>query len=225
MSLRQFVRSRTTGGFRDAIRNIRVEREIQRKHFRALARMRKMQMRPPYRIQFGCGTNAKPGWINIDLLHRDADLREPLPFPDNSAVQIYSEHFFEHLAYPDQVSRLLKESLRVLQRGGLFGIAVPDTVWPLESYANKSEEYFNYSYGQGFLPQWCHTRMDVINQHFRGFGAEGGFGSHRYAYDIETLSYALQQAGFVRIIPRSYDPSLDSELRKRGTLYVDAYKP
>jgi hypothetical protein len=67
--------------------------------------------------------------------------------------------------------------------------------------------------------------MDVINQHFRGFGAAEGFGSHRYAYDIETLSYALHQAGFVRLTPRSYDPALDSELRKLGTLYVDAYKP
>jgi hypothetical protein len=53
----------------------------------------------------------------------------------------------------------------------------------------------------------------------------GGFGAHKYAYDLETLSNVLHQAGFVRITPRSFDASLDSELRKLGTLYLDAYKP
>jgi SAM-dependent methyltransferase len=174
MSLRQFLKSHTTRAFRDAIRNIRVERQIQRKHSHAVGRVHKMHVQPPYKIQFGCGNNTKPGWINIDLFRQDADLhldlREPLPFPDNSAVQIYSEHFFEHLAFPEEVYRLLAECLRVLQPGGLFGIGVPDTAWPVQSYVNRSEEYFKFSYEQGFLPQWCRTPMDVINQHFRGFG-------------------------------------------------------
>jgi len=65
--------------------------------------------------------------------------------------------------------------------------------------------------------------MDVINEHFRGF-PRGKWG-HKYAYDLETLVKVLQQAGFIGITPRNFDPSIDSELRKIGSLYVDAHKP
>jgi len=221
--LRQFVKSRTTLAFRDALRNVRIEAVIQRKHLQSLRGVNKLRIQPPYKIHLGCGPNVKPGWVNIDLFSKEADLhldlREPLPFPDSSAELIYSEHFLEHLAYPDEVNRLLRESLRVLQSGGVFSVGVPDTAWPMQSYVHASEEYFRFSYEQGFLPNWCNTRMHVINEHFRGFGG------HKYSYDLETLVGVLQQAGFVQITERSFAPSLDSELRKIGTLYVDAYKP
>jgi predicted SAM-dependent methyltransferase len=152
------------------------------------------------------------------------DLRETLPFPDNSAALVYSEHFLEHLVYPQEVNRILSESLRILEPGGVFSIGVPDTAWPLQSYVNGLVDYFNFSHAQGFLPNWCSTRMHVINEHFRGFGVEG-FGAHKYAYDIETLIKVLQQAGFAHIRERSFDPAFDSELRKVGTLYAEAQKP
>ncbi|MFY9529366.1 MAG: hypothetical protein WAR24_10680 [Candidatus Acidiferrales bacterium] len=88
---------------------------------------------------------------------------------------------------------------------------------------NRWEDYFSFSHGQGFLPKWCNTRMDVINEHFRGFGVQG-FGGHQYAYDIETLIKVLHQAG-VRITERSFDPSLDSELRKVGLYAEPDVKP
>jgi predicted SAM-dependent methyltransferase len=225
--VRRLLKSHTTRAFRAAVRDIVDEARIQQKHFHALGLLHKMRVQPPYKIQLGCGPSVKPGWINIDLFKKEADLhldlREPLPFPDNSAVQIYSEHFFEHLTYPEEVNHLLAESLRVLQPDGLFGIGVPDTVWPLQSYVNRWDDYFSFSHGQGFLPKGCDTHMDVINEHFRGF-PRGKWG-HKYAYDLETLVKVLQQAGFIGITPRNFDPSIDSELRKIGSLYVDAHKP
>jgi len=61
--------------------------------------------------------------------------------------------------------------------------------------------------------------MHNLNYHFR----QGK--KHKYAYDFETLAQILSRAGFVSVVRRSFDPALDDEKRKLGTLYVDASKP
>src|SRR5579863_148355 len=57
------------------------------------------------KLNIGCGTDYKKGWINIDnnsdenikKLDLNWDLRNPLPFKDNSVDFIFNEHFIEHL--------------------------------------------------------------------------------------------------------------------------------
>ena len=87
--------------------------------------------------------------MNVDFnpeCELSLDLREPLPFSDNSCALIYSEHFFEHLEHPVEISLLLSESLRVLQAGGTFSLGVPDTEWPLLAYGNPEKyDYFDYA--------------------------------------------------------------------------------
>jgi predicted SAM-dependent methyltransferase len=181
------------------------------------------------KLNLGCGTYIKPGWVNVDSHYPEVDLqldlREKLPFPDGSALIVYSEHFFEHLEYPDQAMRFLGESWRVLIPGGILSIGVPDTEWPIVSYATGDPEYFRLARDR-FHPKWCDTRMHNRNYHFRQ-GTE-----HKYAYDFETLVKILEEVGFVSVERRSFKPELDSENHRvsslpRGTasLYVDARKP
>ena len=146
------------------------------------------------------------------------DLREPFPFTDSSVAVIYSEHFFEHLTYPGEVGHLLRESLRVLQPGGLFSVGVPDTEPTLKAYVHGDVESFRVC-RERWHPSWCDTPMHQVNYHFRQ-GTE-----HKYAYDFETLARILETAGFSAIARRAFDPSLDCEARRDGTLYVDAKKP
>ena len=68
-------------------------------------------------------------------------------------------------------------------------------------------------------PIWSNTRMEHINYSFR-MGLH-----HRFAYDFETLEGLLQRAGFADVKRRAFDPELDSERRRVGTLYVEAVKP
>ena len=59
-------------------------------------------------LHFGCGANVKPGFVNIDLSNAadlTLDLREQLPFADGSCSLVYSEHFLEHIEYPNVVRR------------------------------------------------------------------------------------------------------------------------
>lgn len=218
--LRRLVKARMTRGLRRALRALQEEWRLSRLHYRHVKRARRLATGQALKLNLGSGENLKPGWINVDLeegadLH--LDLREPLPFRDGSVVMIYSEHFFEHLEYPDEARTLLRESFRVLAPGGIFSVGVPDTEWPLAAYARGEDDYFHMA--RDLHPKWCDTRMHNINYHFRQ-GRE-----HKYAWDEETLGRVLEQAGFVSIARRPFDAALDTERRRPGTLYMQAFKP
>jgi len=186
------------------------------------------------KLHFGCGSNIKAGYINIDLDKKAdlrLDLREPIPFPTNSCSMVYSEHFLEHLGYPDEAIFFLSECSRILRPGGLFSVGVPDTEWPIRAYAGDPyyADWFQYVVEHGYpKSQWITTKMECVNYSFRQ-GAE-----HKFAYDFETLKRALETVGLSEVRRRNFDPSLDSEQSrfslesdktKCTTLYVDANKP
>ena len=82
---------------------------------------------PPFRLNFGCGTNRVPGWINHDA---DVDVGKPIPYPDWCAELILAEHVVEHLDYYAAL-RFFEECYRVLQPGGVLRVCVPsiENVW------------------------------------------------------------------------------------------------
>ena len=54
---------------------------------------------PDKKLHLGCGSKIFEGWINIDMNPKGdftLDLREGLPFADNSVELIYTEHSLEH---------------------------------------------------------------------------------------------------------------------------------
>ena len=220
--INHLILTQTTRGTRHAVRALLNELRLQRRHRAALRGARRYRGKVGLKLQLGSGPNPKPGWVNIDLFcpaDLSLDIRETLPFDDSSCSVIYSEHVFEHLAYPVETGQLLRESLRVLEPGGLFSVGVPDTEWPLRAFVQGEDEYFQISLESGSHPPWCTTRMHQINYHFRQ-GTE-----HKYAWDYETLAEVLQSSGFADVKRREFDLETDSESRRIGTLYVDARKP
>src|SRR5688572_6900627 len=160
--LRRASRGRTTYALRTALRDVRSELRISRLHGASVKRARVFRDQTGLKLNLGCGPNLKPGWVNVDLspeadLH--LDLREPLPFEDGSVAMIYSEHFFEHLAYangfesgawsglelpghPSEALAFLRESLRVLMPAGVFSVAVPDAERAIRAYALNDADVF-----------------------------------------------------------------------------------
>src|SRR5438093_9313297 len=131
--------------------------------------------RTPHRLNIGCGEKLRPGWLNIDLdLRADLrlDIRRPLPFPEGSCAEIYSEHVLEHLAYPGEVEEVLRDWWRILAPGGTLSIGVPDTVYPLVSYVNGLDDYFALCRTQSGYTRWKETRLIQGNFHSTtlGFG-------------------------------------------------------
>lgn len=191
----------------------------------------------PYRgqsglkLNIGCGSNTKPGWVNIDLVSTKEifywDVRYRWPFDDQSAQIIFAEHVLEHLSYPSEAQFFLSESLRCLEPGGRIRLSVPDAGAYLRMYGGKGWEALASArplikHGRTYKDNWLgcsyRTKMEFINEVFR----QGG--DHKYAYDAETLIMVLQNAGFQNASQQSAG-ELDSPARVTESLYVEGIKP
>jgi predicted SAM-dependent methyltransferase len=208
-------------GIGPAVRNLGWELGLAAIHSANRIRARRYKMQSDLKLHLGCGPRTKPGWVNIDLRKEadlNLDLRRRLPFASGSCSVIYSEHFLEHLDYPEPVAFFLKECHRVLKPGGIFNVAVPDIELVMRSYVlGGTEEYFEAQRKWG--PAWCKTHMDYINYNFRQDD------EHRFSYDVETLTALLQRCGFTDIRTREFDSTLDSAERQMGSLYMVCRRP
>jgi predicted SAM-dependent methyltransferase len=173
----------------------------------------------PVLVQLGSGRTPKPGWINIDLAGKGADvswnLLRPLPFDDGTIDAVFHEHVLEHFALGDAYS-LTRDVFRVLRPAGVLRVAVPDAGRYARSYAATGEDLDRLRPNRP-------TRMLALQEVFLRFG-------HRSAYDSDTLRLLLSAAGFTNIQERSFgDTDIpgapDSEHRRLESLYVEAKKP
>lgn len=192
---------------------------------------RKYKNEKGLKINFGSGSATKKGFLNLDFSSSAdvrLDLRKPLPLPDACCGFIYSEHFVEHLTYPEGVEMHFSECFRILEPGGKINISVPDTQWPVEEYVQGKNAYLEACKANNWHPKDCTTFMEHINFHFRqrrrGM-SYSHFENHRFAWDFETMKKKLAEFGFIDIERRNYDASLDSSHRKVGSLIVKAKKP
>ena len=206
-----------------ALRHFSAELRISHYHRKGIRRIQQMSLWKPSKINLGCGSFSKRGYLNVDLCpggDLTLDLRRGLPFESNCCDTIFSEHFFEHIDYPEPVRHLFSECLRVLKPGGIFRFSVPDTEWPLYDYRDGSDaSYFLACKEHGWgHPSYCTVRSEHINYHFRQNG------EHRFAYDEETARKMLESVGFSEIERVSFDPELDSEHRRLGSLFMLAHK-
>jgi predicted SAM-dependent methyltransferase len=184
-------------------------------------------------VNVGAGPQGKPGWVNVDAWKQPNvnclyDCRKDLPFPDESVRGIFCEHFFEHIDYTEEVPCFLSECRRVLKKGGVLRLIVPDAEKYMRAYCKGGwEELISLRqldadhadfYGK------YNTPIELINFVFRQ-GHE-----HQFAYDFQTLQFVLAQHGFSEIVRQEYGRSLMSELcldqacRASESLYMDARK-
>ncbi len=147
------------------------------------------------KLNVGCGTDYKKGWVNIDnnsdnnidnnKLDLNWDLRYPLPFPDNSVDYIFNEHFIEHLTV-EEGKIAVKDFMRVLKRGGVLRMATPDLAFIVEKYKTVSvkDDQMLKKFGLDFVK----TNAERINISFSWWG-------HKWLYDWEELERRMKEAG------------------------------
>lgn len=176
------------------------------------------------RVNLGCGYRPLDGWVNVDVARGPQvdvvwDLRESLPFPDESCAAVFSEHVIEHLSSEDG-ERLLRECYRVLQPGGALRLSTPDAERYLKSYATDGEFLRHPNFD---LP--IETPMDRINQMMRENG------QHLWIYDDESLRLLLKRVGFKKTARQRFGESwvstlrgVDCQAREFESLYVEAIK-
>jgi predicted SAM-dependent methyltransferase len=212
-----------SAGETTALTNLLLEFKISKRHRNGLRWIEKNHEQSPKRINLGSGSVKKPDFLNIDLFPGGdvmLDLRRGLPFATSGTEFIFSEHFIEHVQYPDTVELLLSECLRVLVPGGKFRFSVPDTEVCIKDYSKgPNSEYFKACMLHKWHPAYCTTMIEHINYHFRQSG------EHLFAYDEETARKLLSKIGFVNIHRVEFDAVIDSKHREDASLFRIAEKP
>jgi predicted SAM-dependent methyltransferase len=142
-------------------------------------------------------------WSSSIVIH---DIRKPLPFPDNSVSAVYASHVLEHL-YREEGQRLMAESFRVLETGGVLRIVVPDLRTIVEEYlgtgASKGQKSGSESLGpadqmnQRLLMRWPTPSSSHLL--YRMYNSWQDFHSHKWMYDADSLIALFRGTGFVQV--------------------------
>jgi len=170
------------------------------------------------KLHIGCGTVYREGWINIDnnsdnnitKLDLNWDVRNPLPYEDNTIDFISSEHFIEHL--PIHIGlHFLRECKRVLKIGGVTRTSSFDLSDLI--YAARADNY-NWKQDIGAVGIFANvqTRAEFFNLAFYNWG-------HQYLYTVEEMIRRYKESGFTQIQACKIQESQHKELRNLETRY------
>ncbi len=189
----------------------------------------------PVLLQLGAGGNRPSGFINMDLSPAEgvvrANFAKRIPVADDSVDGAFTEHVLEHLEYETQARTFLAECRRVMKKGAVIRIIVPNAGAYLEAYAAGGWDRLSTMrplddrHTDCWLGTRYATRMELVNAVFRQHG------EHRYAYDAETLLALLADAGFVQCAQCAFGEGKDARLlidmpeRRSESLYVEGVNP
>jgi predicted SAM-dependent methyltransferase len=138
------------------------------------------------KLHLGCGKNIKPGYVNIDAFYKHEGVVNEdilnLPYKDGSVEEILAEHMFEHIPFKDE-ERLFLESFRLLKKGGILKIEVPDMEWLCKQFLEGKDDFKSF-YKVGAVDDYfgnhksIEHRWGIITTHF--FGNQNGGGQFHY---------------------------------------------
>jgi len=152
------------------------------------------------KLHLGCGHNILEGWVNTDSCPVSSDVlsldvSKPFPLDDNQFDCVFSEHMIEHLSYVEGLS-VLKESYRVLKKGGIIRVSTPDIEFLINLYNGHKTElqkrYIKWATDTFISNAPSYSDTYVINNFVRDWG-------HLFIYDKKILCDSLERAGFKSI--------------------------
>ena len=144
------------------------------------------------KINLGSGPGKLSGWINVDVAPEYqpdlvADLRQPLPFDDQSVDFIHSEDFLVQLTIEEALN-FLRECRRILKSDGVMRLLTPD----LEKFARMYLEQPDWlvETWERFVgvPLKTRTACEVFNIGVRMAG--------QFHYDRSTFKQVAALCGF-----------------------------
>jgi predicted SAM-dependent methyltransferase len=175
------------------------------------------------RLNWGCGTDPDPGWINSDIkedpaVDISADILEGLPLEEGSIDYAVSIHALPELRYTDQVPALM-ELRRVLAPEGVLRLALPDLDRAIRAYREGDRGYFL-----------------VPDEDARAIGSKMitqllwyGYSKTLFTYDF--IAELLERAGFREVRRCAYRETasrfpaiVELDNRPEESLFVEARK-
>lgn len=186
-------------------------------------RLRSLRRAHGLQVNIGCGRSTKSGWVNIDVSPAAdvrMDLRRRLPFEEGTVRYIFTEHFCDHLGFPDVIGRFLKDCFRVLEPHGVARFVVHDVIGLMRACVEHDRRYFE-------IGQEIHeTDVTAVNYLMRMNDM------HQFLYDFETFERLLRRAGFGIVRRCKYLESSHPDLvldfehphREMLSMYIEAEK-
>ena len=180
----------------------------------------------PLYLNLGSGPRGldAANWVNVDgfkdaNVHYLCDFGRPLPFGSETFDGIFCEHVLEHFTN-DNGRKLLIECHRILKKGGVLRVVVPDGKKILDSYFNEPQKIIKYKQVESGLA------MEAVNTWFYQRY------EHQCIYDADYLRDTLNKAGFGQTKITAYNESmfgcmdivLDDQKYSWESLYVEAAK-
>lgn len=164
-------------------------------------------------IHLGCWDQKNDKFINVDTeafphVHHVRNVQDLSVFENETADLIYASHLLEHISHL-KLHEVLKEWARVLKRGGILRLAVPDL--------DKIISFYNSS-------------GNDINQIVAALmgGQDYEYNYHKAVFNEKYLSDLLKNAGFTNI--RHWDAKKenfgfeDFAKNYRGSLNLEGQK-
>lgn len=175
------------------------------------------------KLHLGCGEKYIPGFIHVDIQdYPHVDYRVPvnqLSFAaDHSVDLIYACHVLEHFGR-HETDQVLKEWFRVLRKGGLLRLAVPD----FEAVAGQYQQTGNLTELVGLVSGGQRNEYDF----------------HKMVFDEKLLRERLLKAGFTSVsrydwrhtehswlddYSQAYLPHMDKEKGRLMSLNLEVIK-
>ncbi|MBQ4472562.1 MAG: class I SAM-dependent methyltransferase [Alphaproteobacteria bacterium] len=179
------------------------------------------------KLQVGCGKNCLKDFVNLDICEPADiiwDVRNGLPFKDNMFDVIFSEHFLEHIDFPNSVCLFIKEAYRVLRKNGKMIIGIPDTGKLLQAYGTRDKAFFEELIRRWYSSRDCLEFMDspmnCVNYHMRDQLYHHKYSSHLWGYDEENLTNLLKRYNFSNIRRWQVNEKWVNPKRVWGSLYL-----
>ncbi len=175
------------------------------------------------RLNWGCGGDPRPGWINSDVkegpgIDIACDIRDGLPLANDSIDYAVSIHALPEVPYDDLIPTLT-ELRRVLKPAGVLRLALPDLEKGLAAYQRGEREYF-------LIPddEWTDIGSKLIVQLI-------WYGYSRTLFVRGFVEELLHKAGFADIRHVAYRETatshreiVDLDNREEESLFVEAIK-
>lgn len=70
------------------------------------------------------------------------DVSKGVPYGSGTVDKIYSSHLLEHLPH-DKGTLFIEECYRILKKGGVMRLVVPDLLWHAEQYVEHTRKLIN----------------------------------------------------------------------------------
>lgn len=176
--------------------------------------------------RFGLLTTQQRDFMRVARAHavRYANAVRRIPAPDQSVEVLYTSHMVEHLD-PEEAKQFLREARRVLVRGGIIRVAVPNVRYHVDQYVADGD-------ADGFLARLHLTRARPKTWMGKAAYLLVGDRQHQWMYDGASLCRLLASAGFASpsVMPAGTtlipDPgALNLAERSPESVFVEARNP